>query len=527
MSDVTEQYFQELVSAIGNATRGAGVVAHLARGSARGPGDGAVTGSGARWLGRSSGLDHANAGADTGAGAADATTAPAASASDVPGPVHHHHPTAAAAAPADPSTAAVALVGTHTTPAPDNGGLLYETTSLLSYGPQDVAKSEFATGTRTACHVGPSCYGDTLFPPDVLAAFGWTLMRDAALGRPPHIWIPWLTTSRQALCTVVAARTYGTVANPDHTESAIPDAALFGATYRLSRRLDSLDGGWPEVAGDDASPLPLPLPADFAPLRYAAVLFSESARNRWLPSNLTAAWRTVLFPTVGAFEGLLRHSAPAGLLVDGRLLQAAASPAGLAALARRWPAVVAPAPGALTGEVEAALAAYAQAGGVLLRLGAAPADRWDRAASRPALQAALMATLAGELGPPPLTAVVQTTPGPLLHTVVLAGPSQPRRWVVMLSDNFTACIPTAKPPPKGPVYPPTRADVALELRSPAAVGPGLPSAHNLLTGAPLEVVPSSAAGSRGLPSWRVLLGNLSQYAVVALTFPPAPGPAAP
>ena len=46
-----------------------------------------------------------------------------------------------------PATSAVALVSTHLVPAPDDGAELYETTRLLSYGAQDVAKSEFVTGT--------------------------------------------------------------------------------------------------------------------------------------------------------------------------------------------------------------------------------------------------------------------------------------------------------------------------------------------------------------------------------------------
>lgn len=459
MTNVTRVYFQELVDAIANATAGAGVDVH---------GIGPVRRIGA------AGIED---GGPRGDFDGDWQATPA---------------------------AAVALVGTHTTPAPDNGGLVYETTALASLGPQDVGKSEFATGTRTACKSPVLCYGEAVFARDVLAAFGWTAMRDAAQGRPPHLWIPFLRTSRQAMCTVFSTRSYGAIANPDHTEEQIPNHALFNQTYELSRKLDFL--------GDASTPLP----ADLGPLSYAAVVFSESSRDRWLPQNLSAAWDTLLFPTVGAFEALRREGLPTGLLVDSTLLPAARSPAkgGLRDVVRRWPCVIAPAPEALTGEVEAALEAYQSLGGKLIRLGAS--DPWADASRRPVLQEALVSKVLAAVGPPPLSSAVGGGgPDGWLHTTGLAAPSQPHRLVVMLSNNFTACIPTHNTGPL-PQYPPDRSAVTVDVATPAGASVGTPAAINLLSGAALDVTeaPGGTAGR-----WRVTVGNVSQYAGVSLLFP--------
>jgi hypothetical protein len=108
MSDVTESYFAELLAAIGNAT-----TVHL-------------TGSAAALSTKISNNSNVRS-------------------------VGYSPPTPHSRSDASPARSAVALVSTHIVPAPDDGGELYETTRLLSYGAQDVAKSEFVTGKLPTC----------------------------------------------------------------------------------------------------------------------------------------------------------------------------------------------------------------------------------------------------------------------------------------------------------------------------------------------------------------------------------------
>lgn len=54
------------------------------------------------------------------------------------------------------------------------------------------------------------------------------------------VWVPGLVGARLAECASVALVAYGGVANPDHRDAEIPNAALFNLTYGLAARLTPL-----------------------------------------------------------------------------------------------------------------------------------------------------------------------------------------------------------------------------------------------------------------------------------------------
>eukprot|EP00038_Savillea_parva_P010644 m.191684 g.191684 ORF g.191684 m.191684 type:complete len:813 (+) comp18426_c0_seq1:52-2490(+) len=466
MSDLTEQYFAELVSAIGNAT-----TIHRTPSSYATVSTPQVTVS----------TPHARNAPDS----------------------------------------AVALVSTHLVPAPDSGGSLYESTRLLSFGPHDVAKSEYSTGTRVAkCHgqqPGSSapypCYtagaaAADPFADDVLAAFGWTMMRDGASGRPPHIWIPLgdvgpPPTPNTTLCTVVATRSYGMIANPDHTEAAIPNHALFDSTYTLSAMLDRT------------------LPSDMLPVRHAAVLFSETSRNAFFRGpasdgslDVTEAWTHVLEPTVGAFETLLRLGVPAGMVNDGQVLAPVGGPSSLV---HEWPVLIAPDTSVLDPAVNYALAAYADAGGALVRLAT---TGWrtveQRRVSGQALVRAINTTQRG-LGPVMRTTSMGQETGDFLHSVAFASSSQPNVRVVALVNNFTGCLPFV---PKGgaPLPPPPAVvGVRVDLAAPTSDGT-LTSATDLISGSSYTIThhPGAADGR----VWSIEVGTVTDHVMLVATFNP-------
>eukprot|EP00035_Acanthoeca_spectabilis_P014631 m.281928 g.281928 ORF g.281928 m.281928 type:complete len:579 (-) comp16181_c0_seq5:74-1810(-) len=397
--------------------------------------------------------------------------------------------------------AAAALVSAYVVPAPDNSGRLYESTALLRTGGCDVAKSEFVSGTRVAkcpaLHAPLPCYaqgGVVQFPPDVLSSFGWAMMRDGANGRPPHIWIPLSlasnATSNQSICTTVAVRGYGGIANPDHAESNIPDRALFEPTYQLSASLDQL-------------------PADLAVASHTAVLFSESSRDALMRGPLangtfdvSDAWTSLLLPTVGAWEALLRAGVAAGICNDGQIL---APDGGVSILVQRWPVLLAPTSG-LTSAVESGLTAYRNAGGVLIRV---PNTGWvtERGPAEASVIAAVNASAPG-LGP-----IQATHPGDgVVHAVLQTSAADPNTRVVFVLNDFTTCAPvrgSAAPPTAPPID-----GISLDLAAPA--GRKLVRATDLMTGVELEIEPlPQPVGGR---DWRVLVGTLRQQAVVVATF---------
>lgn len=393
--------------------------------------------------------------------------------------------TAAVARAAGPSGRVVSLVSTFLAPTPidgwtaSSGGGVFETTRLLD-SPSDTiaAKTELRKGSRFSVSA-QQVEGDP-FDELELDSFGYVLMRDGATRAAdgsmaaPHIWIPGIKRSDVMACASAAVVAHGCVANPDHAESGLPNASLFNATYALAAKLSK---AWASAPG-------------LRPAKYASVLFSESARNAWLPDNARNAWQRILFPALGAWRALLRAALPATLLVDWQLLS---QPAELTA--REHPMLIAPPDDDLPYDLVAALKAYGAAGGRLVR--ASVADGWNATSARPAAEAKLVSALQAAAAAPPR---VSLSPNAAASGVQLHSYEAQDAMLVFALNNFTGCF-------GGGSIPRPVSGLAL-----AGAGAKPRSAVDVVSGNVLDVESTGAAG------WRVALPDVATVVGVALAF---------
>ncbi|HSJ09660.1 MAG TPA: hypothetical protein VK928_07080 [Longimicrobiales bacterium] len=154
--------------------------------------------------------------------------------------------------------------------------------------------------------------------PEHRMALGWTLLRDSAAGRPPHVWAPGFASPADARAFVGAVTAFGGIANIDIDEDVLVDdmpPAARGqrdtvvSAFELGRRISKVMG----------STRPRP---------WAAVLISESARDA-RGGDYRRAWQEVLWPQTGAFGALLDTGVPVGTLDDAQLAAGATEGVGL------------------------------------------------------------------------------------------------------------------------------------------------------------------------------------------------------
>lgn len=247
----------------------------------------------------------------------------------------------------------------------------------------DAPKSEFNLPNRMGGRIFalPQNMAQTI--PDIKIAQGHDLHRDAADGRPPHIWIHGLLDETSALHAAAGLMTHGCVANIDCAENTIPNmdyAAAFALGNRVSPHL-----------------------AHRRPVRWAAIHYSELARDRFV-DDAAGAWREVLHPVYSAYEALFRARLPVRFITDCQLEEGV--PEGCAAL-------FVPAPEHLTAAMREAIDAFRGRGGAVIE----NRDEWAWHDSE-ARQAAMDAFLAELPADPP----VRVTGGPeLMHAVAFDG----------------------------------------------------------------------------------------------------------
>lgn len=147
-------------------------------------------------------------------------------------------------------------------------------------------------------------------PADWRMAFGWTLLRDGANGRPPHVWAVGYPDRNHLLAAVAALLTYGCIANLDVNESVLMNQkAADGATS-----VDNLRAGF--ELGKQLSPHL----AHTQPVRWLAVHFSERMRDE-CRGDWEKAWRTVIWPSMGIFGTAVELGLPVGIVNDHQLQQ--------------------------------------------------------------------------------------------------------------------------------------------------------------------------------------------------------------
>ena len=281
----------------------------------------------------------------------------------------------------------VTLVSLYKVPCANDGGDIFESTRLANATSSTAAKTEFTLSDRGTCesefepHGALSGHG---FEDGVMITWGWALARDAASGRPPHIWAPFLykRPNGSAPASVFAMAAYGAVANPDHSEERIPNFALYKDTYELAAQLDNVLNGT-------------------RPLRWAGVFFSENARNKFLPGNEVEAWKKVLFPTVSAWDMLVRHRIPSGIIVDWQLDSNMTSPPQHVAtqlMNEGYNAILVSTSSIDVGQAET-LIAFQNLGGTVQSL---DGTGWDDPSERVKAEAELLANLLKLAGKPPI-----------------------------------------------------------------------------------------------------------------------------
>jgi hypothetical protein len=143
----------------------------------------------------------------------------------------------------------------------------------------------------------------------VRQAVGWTVLRDAADGRPPHIWVSGVPNTHHACAAAGSLLTFGCIANMDVDEQS------------LRRNKPPHDGKTPLEALEAAFDLgrrTSPHLADARPVRWAAVHFAERARND-RDDDYRSAWEEVLWPLVGPFQAFSEDGAPVGVVNDYQL----------------------------------------------------------------------------------------------------------------------------------------------------------------------------------------------------------------
>lgn len=275
----------------------------------------------------------------------------------------------------------------------------------------DAAKTEFRLALSVVANqqvfTGES---DIENPPDdIRMALGWVVLRDAAAGRPPHVWGPRFATDRDALGFVGAVTTYGCIAAMD-----LPEANIIGNTARPSTK-ESVSAAL--ALGRKVSDAL----GSATVYRWAAVHFSEASRNA-RGGDHVAAWREVLWPVTGAFGTLCRRRVPVGVVNDDQLAAGALDGVKL---------LVLPNPDELSDEQAARVRAFTVAGGTVLHM--SPDWSWSEPGQSFAAASAFQAALGSVLDASP----VRVTGGPeQMHAVSYRAGTH--RVLVAITNEFTS-----------------------------------------------------------------------------------------
>ncbi len=268
----------------------------------------------------------------------------------------------------------------------------------------DAPKSEFNLPGRMRGWIFSLPKGMAQPVEEIKIAQGHDLHRDAADGRPPHIWIHGLLDEQSALYAAAGMMVHGCVANIDCRENTIPNME-YAAAYDLGNRVS-------------------PFFAHRRPVKWAAIHYSELARDRFV-GDPEGAWREVLHPVYSAYEALFRERLPVRFITDSQLEQGV--PEGYAAL-------FVPAPEHLTDAMREQVDAFAARGGTVIENRGAWVWHTEDG-HQPAVEAFL-----SELPDAP---PVQVTGGPnLMHAVTFEGEDG---LTVALANEFSWVYTGRKP----------------------------------------------------------------------------------
>lgn len=126
---------------------------------------------------------------------------------------------------------------------------------------------------------------------------GWTLARDAANGRPAHVWIPKLKTGEEALYATYATIAHGCIANLDQKEATIPNM-LFKEAFSEGNKLSKIM-------------------ENAVPMKYVALHYPESARFSF--DTKEYVWEKLLDPHYRSYILLNERHIPNSIITDSQL----------------------------------------------------------------------------------------------------------------------------------------------------------------------------------------------------------------
>jgi hypothetical protein len=240
------------------------------------------------------------------------------------------------------------------------------------------------------------------FQGDAKLALGYTLARDAADGRPAHIWTHGLLDESSTLYATAGILTHGCIANLDIREDKIPNP-MFKEALALGNKVS------PYFAGTK-------------PLRWAALHYSENARNRYI-GNPTDAWAKVLYPFYGAYLALLRARLPVGVVTDSQLEEG---------LLEGYKVMFLPDPTGLNQKMHKAISEFKSAGGTVIE----QKNSWQWHKSHQAQEKAIKAFML-EIGSAVQKVPVQVAGGSTkMHAVSYFSKSK-KQITVSLANDFS------------------------------------------------------------------------------------------
>jgi hypothetical protein len=351
----------------------------------------------------------------------------------------------------------------------------------------DSAKNEYRHALKSNYNKGVFEENADLQPPPdhVRQALGWTVLRDAADGRPPHIWAPGLPNICHAEAYAASLLTFGCIANMD-----VEEIVLGGREAHPGKTpVDALKAAF--ALGAKVSPHL----GTARPIRWAAVHFSERIRNDY-GDDYRAAWQEVLWPLTGMYQVLCEDGLPVGVVNDHQLEHNELDAYRLLLL---------PNPN-LTPTQHRAVQAFTDAGGVVIYND----SNWEW--SNPAGTAGAAAAFRRVVGSYYGHAPVRVTGGPQGRYAVSYDNNG--KLVVAVTNDFSwvqitnrGDIPTTirKPPP-----PAAGVEVAWQRGTPRVVGPGFRlRATEAITGIRLRIERSPGV-------YRVTLPPIHHMALVTV-----------
>lgn len=238
--------------------------------------------------------------------------------------------------------------------------------------------------------------------PDVEMAFAFSYLRDAAQGRPGHLWANDLRSPEEALAASAACLTYGMIANLDIDEPTIPNP-MFTAALQMGERVSRYL-------------------AHTRPVRWAAIHFSERGRDLYL-TDQENMYRKVIVPCWQSFQALSRIGAPIGIVTDEQVAKNELD---------GYKVLVLAAPGVLTAEEQGNVDAFQANGGIVIEL--AEDSRWYTKGRQSAIRAEFLNNVLAQAGQPPVS-MRDARDG--VHAVAVKHPDDADRVVVCVTNEFT------------------------------------------------------------------------------------------